>query len=156
MKQLLMVAGFERYFQIARCLRDEDLRADRQPEHTQLDLEISFISDEEDIFRLTEELYRELATTVFPHYRIQQHPFPRMTYAESMRRYGCDKPDVRYGLELCDFSEAGRGAIPRNAGRRSPPRSPRRTWRTSTRSRAIRARCARTPTTWSATAGSCS
>jgi len=107
-KQLLMVAGFERYFQIARCLRDEDLRADRQPEHTQLDLEISFISDEEDIFKLTEELYHSLATTVFPHYRIQQHPFPRMTYAESMRRYGCDKPDVRYGLELCDFSEAVR------------------------------------------------
>ena len=107
-KQLLMVAGFERYFQIARCLRDEDLRADRQPEHTQLDLEVSFISDEEDIFKLTEDLYHALATTVFPHYRIQQHPFPRMTYAESMRRFGCDKPDVRYGLELCDFSDAVR------------------------------------------------
>ena len=104
-KQLLMVAGFERYFQIARCLRDEDLRADRQPEHTQLDLEMSFISNEEDIFKLTEELYHALATTVFPHYRIQQHPFPRMTYAESIRRFGTDKPDIRYGLELVDFSE---------------------------------------------------
>src|SRR3990170_5580147 len=105
-KQLLMVAGFERYFQIARCLRDEDLRADRQPEHTQLDLEMSFISDEEDIFRLTEELFHGLATTVFQHYKIQQHPFPRMTYAESIRRFGTDKPDIRYGLELVDFSEA--------------------------------------------------
>jgi aspartyl-tRNA synthetase len=107
-KQLLMVAGFERYFQIARCLRDEDLRADRQPEHTQLDLEMSFISDEEDIFKLTEELYHSLATTVFPHYRIQQHPFPRMTYEESIRRFGSDKPDLRYGLELSDFSDAVR------------------------------------------------
>jgi aspartyl-tRNA synthetase len=107
-KQLLMVAGFERYFQIARCLRDEDLRADRQPEHTQLDLEMSFISDEEDIFRLTEELYHSLALTVFPHYRIQAHPFPRMTYEESMRRFGSDKPDLRYGLELSDFSDAVR------------------------------------------------
>jgi aspartyl-tRNA synthetase len=107
-KQLLMVAGFERYFQIARCLRDEDLRADRQPEHTQLDLEMSFISDEEDIFELTEELYHSLATTVFPHYRIQQHPFPRMTYEESIRRFGSDKPDLRYGLELSDFSDAVR------------------------------------------------
>jgi aspartyl-tRNA synthetase len=105
-KQLLMVAGFERYFQIARCLRDEDLRADRQPEHTQLDLELSFVSDEEDIFRLTEELYYNLATTLFPHRRVQAHPFPRMTYEESLRRFGTDKPDLRYGLELCDFTEA--------------------------------------------------
>jgi aspartyl-tRNA synthetase len=107
-KQLLMVAGFERYFQIARCLRDEDLRADRQPEHTQLDLEISFISDEEDIFKLTEELYQLLATTLFPHYGILAYPFPRMTYEESMRRFGSDKPDLRYGLELSDFSNAAR------------------------------------------------
>jgi aspartyl-tRNA synthetase len=105
-KQLLMVAGFERYFQIARCLRDEDLRADRQPEHTQLDLEMSFVSDEEDIFGLTEELYYTLAQTLFPHRPVQQHPFPRMTYEESMRRYGTDKPDIRYGLELTDFSAA--------------------------------------------------
>jgi aspartyl-tRNA synthetase len=105
-KQLLMVAGFERYFQIARCLRDEDLRADRQPEHTQLDLEMSFVSDEEDIFRLAEELYYSLAQSLFPQRPVQQHPFPRMTYEESVRRYGSDKPDVRYGLELSGFSEA--------------------------------------------------
>ena len=108
-KQLLMVAGFERYFQIARCLRDEDLRADRQPEHTQLDLEMSFVSDEEDIFGLTEELYYSLARTLFPDRPVQQHPFPRMTYEESIRRFGSDKPDVRYGLELSDFSEVLRG-----------------------------------------------
>ena len=105
-KQLLMVAGFERYFQIARCLRDEDLRADRQPEHTQLDLEMSFVSDEEDIFRLTEELYYSLAQALFPQRPIREHPFPRITYEESMRRFGSDKPDVRYGLELSDFNEA--------------------------------------------------
>ena len=105
-KQLLMVAGFERYFQIARCLRDEDLRADRQPEHTQLDLEMSFISDEEDIFHLAEDLYYTLAQTLFPDRPVQQHPFPRMTYEESVRRFGSDKPDLRYGLELSDFSEA--------------------------------------------------
>jgi aspartyl-tRNA synthetase len=105
-KQLLMVAGFERYFQIARCLRDEDLRADRQPEHTQLDLEMSFISDEEDIFRLAEELYYTTAQTLFPDRPVQAHPFPRMTYEESVRRFGSDKPDLRYGLELSDFSEA--------------------------------------------------
>jgi aspartyl-tRNA synthetase len=104
-KQLLMVAGFERYFQIARCLRDEDLRADRQPEHTQLDLELSFVSDEEDIFHLAEELYLSLARTIFPHRPVLQHPFPRMTFEESMRRYGTDKPDIRYDLELADFSD---------------------------------------------------
>ncbi|TMB70727.1 MAG: aspartate--tRNA ligase [Chloroflexi bacterium] len=105
-KQLLMVAGFERYFQIARCLRDEDLRADRQPEHTQLDLEVSFVSDEEDIFGLTEELYYSLAQSLFPERPVQAHPFPRMMYEESVRRFGSDKPDLRYGLELSDFSEA--------------------------------------------------
>ena len=104
-KQLLMVAGFERYFQIARCFRDEDLRADRQPEFTQLDLEMSFV-DQEDILDLIEELYYSLAQTLFPQRPVQQHPFPRLTYAESMRRYGTDKPDMRYGLELSDFTEA--------------------------------------------------
>ncbi|MEK7247319.1 MAG: aspartate--tRNA ligase, partial [Chloroflexota bacterium] len=105
-KQLLMVAGFDRYFQIARCLRDEDLRADRQPEHTQLDLEMSFVDREEDIFALTEELFTSLAGALFPQRPIQQHPFPRMTYAESTRRFGSDKPDLRYGLELADFAPA--------------------------------------------------
>ncbi|HUF54574.1 MAG TPA: aspartate--tRNA ligase [Dehalococcoidia bacterium] len=104
-KQLLMVAGFERYFQIAHCLRDEDLRADRQPEHTQLDLEMSFVSDVEDILRLMEALYVALVQEMVPHFRIQQHPFPRMSYAESMSRFGSDKPDMRYGMELVTFNE---------------------------------------------------
>jgi len=104
LKQLLMVAGFERYFQIARCLRDEDLRADRQPEHTQLDLEMSFISEEEDILKLTEELYYQLVQSLFPHFQVP-YPFPRITYAESVRRFGSDKPDLRYGMELHDFSD---------------------------------------------------
>jgi aspartyl-tRNA synthetase len=102
-KQLLMVAGFERYFQIARCFRDEDLRADRQPEFTQLDLEMSFVK-EEDILELTEALYTEMARAVRPDLKLQT-PFPRLTYAEAMRRYGSDKPDIRYGLELVDFTE---------------------------------------------------
>ncbi len=106
MKQLLMVAGFERYFQIAHCLRDEDLRADRQPEHTQLDLELSFVSNEEDILGLLEGMYYELVQTVTPHINVQAHPFPRMTYAESLRRFGTDKPDLRFGMELVDFSAA--------------------------------------------------
>jgi aspartyl-tRNA synthetase len=106
MKQLLMVAGFERYFQIAHCLRDEDLRADRQPEHTQLDLEMSFISDEEDILGLLEELYYQMAQTITPQFKVQAHPFPRMTYEESVRRFGVDKPDLRYGLELVDLTDA--------------------------------------------------
>ncbi len=105
MKQLLMVAGFERYFQIARCLRDEDLRADRQPEHTQLDLELSFVSDEEDILGLTEELYHQLVQTVTPHFKVQAYPFPRLTYEEAVRRFGTDKPDLRFGLELLDFTD---------------------------------------------------
>ncbi|HEY5624890.1 MAG TPA: aspartate--tRNA ligase, partial [Dehalococcoidia bacterium] len=105
-KQLLMVAGFERYFQIAHCLRDEDLRADRQPEHTQLDLEMSFVSDEEDILGLMETLYTSLAEELTPGFRILQQPFPRITYAESMARFGSDKPDMRYGLELVTFNEA--------------------------------------------------
>jgi len=105
-KQLLMVAGFERYFQIAHCMRDEDLRADRQPEHVQLDLEVSFVSEEEDIFQLAEELYSSLVMGLFPEFRIQEMPFPRMTFAESVRRFGSDKPDLRYGLELADFAPA--------------------------------------------------
>ena len=102
-KQLLMVAGFERYFQIARCFRDEDLRADRQPEHTQIDLEWSFI-EQEDILRLMEELYTALVTDIRPDAELPR-PFPRLTYTEAIARFGTDKPDLRYGLELASISE---------------------------------------------------
>ena len=107
-KQLLMVGGVERYYQIARCFRDEDLRADRQPEFTQLDVELSF-GDEEDVYALMEELYAELWSTCLS--VVLPTPFPRMTCADAMARFGSDKPDLRYGLELIDLSEtlAGTG-----------------------------------------------
>jgi len=93
-KQLLMVAGIERYFQIARCLRDEDARGDRQAEHTQLDLEMSFV-DQEEILKMIEELYIKAVKTLFPQKRIRQIPFPRLKYSEAMEKYHSDKPDLR-------------------------------------------------------------
>jgi len=103
LKQLLMVAGFERYFQIARCFRDEDQRADRQPEFTQLDLEMSFV-DREDVMGLTEELFRALVPAVCKK-RFLREPFPRLTYAEAMDKYGSDKPDIRFEMLLTDLSD---------------------------------------------------
>ncbi len=100
-KQLLMIAGFDRYFQIARCFRDEDLRADRQPEFTQLDVEMSFVTQDE-IFEILEGLMKELYKKILGIELVT--PFPRMPYAEAMRRYGSDKPDTRFGMELCDVS----------------------------------------------------
>lgn len=93
-KQLLMASGVERYFQIARCFRDEDTRGDRQPEFTQMDLEISFV-DREDVMQLNEELLVHLVETLFPEKHISQRPFPRLTYKEAMETYGTDRPDLR-------------------------------------------------------------
>ena len=102
LKQLLMVAGVGRYFQIARCLRDEDLRADRQPEFTQLDLEMSFV-EREDILQLIEGMLVEMVPAVSDK-RIMQTPFPRLTFAESVAKYGNDKPDLRFGMEISVLS----------------------------------------------------
>ena len=104
LKQLLMVAGFERYFQIARCFRDEDLRGDRQPEFTQLDLEMSFV-EREDVLEVVEGLVTELVAQVTPHKRILT-PFPKLTHAQAMARFGNDKPDLRFGMELVDLTTA--------------------------------------------------
>ncbi len=93
-KQLLMVAGMERYFQIARCFRDEDTRGDRQPEFTQLDLEMSFV-EREDVMAINEKLLIELVTKLAPTKKIQEYPFPRMSYKEAMEKYGTDRPDLR-------------------------------------------------------------
>ncbi|MFC2004052.1 aspartate--tRNA ligase [Chloroflexota bacterium] len=102
-KQLLMVAGLEKYFQIARCFRDEDTRADRQPEFTQLDLEMSFI-EEGDILDLIEKILTSTVEMIKPEMQLVK-PFPRLSYAEAMERYGADKPDLRFGLEIRDLSD---------------------------------------------------
>ncbi len=104
LKQLLMAAGVERYFQIARCFRDEDLRADRQPEHTQLDLEMSFV-ERDDVLALIEELFTSLVAEVTPGRKLIS-PFPRLTHAEAMATYGTDKPDLRFGMPIADLSAA--------------------------------------------------
>jgi aspartyl-tRNA synthetase len=104
LKQLLMVAGMERYFQIARCFRDEDQRGDRQPEFTQLDLEMSFV-EREDIMQLIEEMFSKMVAQVVPGKRLFQSPWPRFTYEEAMQRFGKDNPDIRFGMELQDITE---------------------------------------------------
>jgi len=109
LKQLLMVAGVERYFQIARCFRDEDQRGDRQPEFTQLDLEMSFV-EREDVMRLAEELFTQLVGEIVPHKRLLASPWPRLKYQEAMERFGKDNPDLRFGLELKDVSDLVAGS----------------------------------------------
>ena len=104
LKQLLMVAGMDRYFQIARCFRDEDLRGDRQPEFTQLDLEMSFVQ-RDDVLALVEQLYTEMVPVVTPHKKILSSPWPKLSYREAVERYGSDKPDLRFGMELIDVSD---------------------------------------------------
>ena len=106
LKQLLMMGGIEKYFQIARCFRDEDLRADRQPEFTQLDVELSFV-DENDILSLMEDLFTELIKNVSPDWKLPKQ-FPRFTYEEAIDRFGSDKPDLRFDMELNDITDLAR------------------------------------------------
>ncbi len=108
-KQILMVAGVDRYYQFARCFRDEDLRADRQPEFTQLDMELSFV-DADDVMAINERLMLEMSAAVAPHLRFRETPFPRIPFDEAMARFGTDQPDLRYGLELVDLSAVVAGS----------------------------------------------
>jgi aspartyl-tRNA synthetase len=105
LKQLLMVAGLDRYYQIARCFRDEDLRADRELEFTQVDMELSFV-EAQDIMAINERLFLDLVRSVTPELRIRETPFPHISYRDAMERYGSDKPDMRFGLELVDLAPA--------------------------------------------------
>ncbi len=107
LKQLLMVAGYDRYFQMARAFRDEDLRGDRQPEHTQVDVEMSFVRAE-DVMATIEEMVTTVSREVIPERPILATPFPRLTYEEALDRYGSDKPDIRFGMELCDLTDVVR------------------------------------------------
>ncbi|MFH0751735.1 MAG: aspartate--tRNA ligase [Chloroflexota bacterium] len=109
LKQLLMVAGMDRYFQIARCFRDEDLRGDRQPEFTQLDLEMSFVA-EETVMEFVETMAVAVSRAVTPGRPLQDVPFPRFTYDEALERFGSDKPDLRFAMELVDLAPVLRGA----------------------------------------------
>jgi len=109
LKQLLQVAGIERYFQIARCFRDEDLRGDRQPEFTQLDLEMSFVH-RDDVLALVENLFTAMLPAVAPHKRLLSSPWPCLTYTEAVSRFGSDKPDLRFGMELYDVSDIFAGS----------------------------------------------
>jgi aspartyl-tRNA synthetase len=109
LKQLLMVAGMDRYFQIAHCMRDEDTRADRGPEFTQLDLEMSFVS-QEDVMAFVETMIIEVSRKVVPDRPIRTVPFPRFTYRDAIDRFGSDKPDIRYGMELADLGELVAGS----------------------------------------------
>ena len=104
LKQLLMVSGFDKYFQIARCFRDEDLRGDRQLEFTQLDLEMSFV-ERDDVLAVIESLFTEMVDKILPNKRLLASPWPRLTYMESLERFGSDKPDLRFGMELFDLSD---------------------------------------------------
>lgn len=108
LKQLLMVAGIERYFQIARCFRDEDQRGDRQPEFTQLDLEMAFV-ERDDILETVEGLFTALIAALAPQKRLLSSPWPRLSYHEAILRYGSDKPDLRFGLEIGDATDCFRG-----------------------------------------------
>ncbi|MEN4099232.1 MAG: aspartate--tRNA ligase, partial [Anaerolineaceae bacterium] len=104
LKQLLMVSGVERYFQIARCFRDEDLRGDRQPEFTQLDLEMSYVH-RDDVLQLVEDLFTEMLPVVAPHKKLLSSPWPKLSHREAVERFGSDKPDMRFGMELNNASD---------------------------------------------------